>query len=221
MDRRAYTRPDWAEAPRELIDAAGIVLAHHVAGDWLGVLFVIFTIAGCFGSGLAGQVSVARILYSMGRDGTLPKPLGILSKRFGTPIIAATAVSIFALLSLVLTLEQAAFMISFGALAAFAMVNLSVIRVYLFPKQGEVAERTPLGWIKYGIAPIIGFALTIWLWTSLEPATWVVGGIWFAIGLAILLAKTRFFSKPVPKMDLSEGPETHVIDAIAKEVPFK
>ena len=218
---RAYTLPDWAEAPRELIDAAGIVLAHHVAGDWLGVLFVIFTIAGCFGSGLAGQVSVARILYSMGRDGTLPKPLGILSKRFGTPIIAATAVSIFALLSLVLTLEQAAFMISFGALAAFAMVNLSVIRVYLFPKQGEVAERTPLGWIKYGIAPIIGFALTIWLWTSLDPGTWVVGGIWFAVGLAILLAKTRFFSKPVPKMDLSEGPETHVIDAIAKEVPFK
>lgn len=218
---RAYVLPDWAEAPRELIDAAGIVLAHHVAGEWLGVLFVVFTVATCFGSGLAGQVSVSRILYSMGRDGTLPKPLSKLSGRFGTPIVAASAVSIFALLSLVLTLEEAAFMISFGALAAFAMVNLSVIRVYLFPKKGDAAERTPLGYIKYGVAPIIGLALSIWLWTSLEPRTWVIGAIWFAVGLAILLAKTRFFTKPVPKMDLSEGPETRVIDAIVEDLPYK
>lgn len=218
---RAYTLPDWAEAPRELIDAAGIVLSHHVAGEWLGVLFVLFTVAGCFGSALAGQVSVARILYSMGRDGTLPKPLSKIWGRYGTPVVAATAVSLFALLSLVLTLEEAAFMISFGALAAFAMVNLSVIRVYLFPKKGEAAERTGLGWVKYGVAPIIGFVLTIWLWTSLEPRTWVIGSIWFAVGLAILLFKTRFFTKPVPKMDFAEGPETHVIDAIAEDTPFK
>lgn len=218
---RAYTLPDWAAAPRELIDAAGIVLAQHVAGDWLAILFVVFVIAGCFGSGLAGQVSVARILYSMGRDGTLPKPLSILWGRFGTPVVAAAAVSIFALLSLVLTLEQAAFMISFGALAAFSMVNLSVIRVYLFPKTAERTHRTALGWVRYGVAPLIGLVLTIWLWTSLEASTWLVGGIWFLIGLAILLVKTRFFTKPVPTMDLSEGPETRVIDAITEDAPFK
>lgn len=218
---RAYHLDDWTQAPRELIDAAGIVLAHHVAGEWLGLLFVIFTVAGCFGSGLAGQVSVSRILYSMGRDGTLPKPFGILSKRFGTPIVAASTVSIFALASLFLTLEQAAFMISFGALAAFAMVNLSVIRVYLFPAKGQAGSRTPKDLILRGIFPLIGFALTIWLWTSLEPTTWVVGGIWFAIGLAILVGKTRFFRRPVPRMDFSEGPATEVVDAMTADAPFK
>ncbi|GAA1594015.1 amino acid permease [Leucobacter chromiireducens] len=218
---RAYHLDDWSQAPRELLDAAGVVLAHHVAGEWLGILFVVFTVAGCFGSGLAGQVSVARILYSMGRDGTLPKPLGILWKRFGTPVVAAATVSIVALASLFLTLEQAAFMISFGALAAFAMVNLSVIRVYLFPKRGEAAQRSAKDLILRGLFPLIGFALTIWLWTSLESMTWIVGGIWFVIGLIILMAKTNFFRKPVPRMDFSEGPETSVVDAMGEAVPFK
>ena len=217
----SYYLEDWSAAPQELLDAAGIVLANHVGGEWLGILFVFMSVAGCFGSGLAGQVSVARILYSMGRDGTLPKPLGKLWSRYGTPVVAATTVSIFALLSLVLTLDQAAFMISFGALAAFAMVNLSVIRVYHFPKRGEVLpQRTPKDVILRGVFPLIGLVLTIWLWTSLEPMTWIIGGIWFAVGVVILLANTRFFTRPVPKMDFSEGPQTEVIDQMTESTPF-
>lgn len=217
----AYRPEDWSLIPREMIDAAGIVLANHVAGEWLGILFVLFSIAGCFGSGLAGQVSVARILYSMGRDGTLPKPLGTLWSRFGTPVVAATTVSVFALASLFLTLEQAAYMISFGALAAFAMVNLSVIRVYLFPNDGQAPARTPKDLVLRGLFPLIGLVLTLWLWTSLESMTWIIGGIWFAIGLVILLVKTRGFRKPVPRMDFSEGPETTTVDAMGEAVPFK
>lgn len=217
----AYRPEDWSMIPREMIDAAGIVLANHVAGEWLGILFVLFSIAGCLGSGLAGQVSVSRILYSMGRDGTLPKPLGKLWKRFGTPVVAASTVSVFALASLFLTLEQAAFMISFGALAAFAMVNLSVIRVYLFPNDGQAPARTPKDLVMRGLFPTIGLVLTIWLWTSLESMTWIVGGIWFAIGLVILIVKTRGFRKPVPRMDFSEGPATTAVDAMGEAVPFK
>ncbi|MHA3724800.1 APC family permease [Leucobacter sp. HY1910] len=228
----AYRPTDWALIPREMIDAAGIVLAHHVAGEWLGMLFVLFSVAGCFGSGLAGQVSVARILYSMGRDGTLPKPLGTLWSRFGTPVVAASTVSVFALASLFLTLEQAAYMISFGALAAFAMVNLSVIRVYLFPRAGGATGEATGGTaprdarsfkniVLHGIFPAIGLALTLWLWTSLETMTWVVGGIWFAIGLVILIVKTRGFKKPVPRMDFADGPETTAIDAMVETASAK
>jgi putrescine importer len=58
-------------------------------------------------------------------------------------------VSVFALASLVLDLNTAEFMISFGALAAFAMVNLSAIKDEFLRKD----------------------RLTVWLWTSLEPST--------------------------------------------------
>lgn len=219
---RAYSLDDWSQAPQELLDAAGVVLFDHVGGDILTGIFIIITVAGCFGSGLAGQVAVSRILYSMGRDGILPRPLGILSKRFGTPVVAATVVSVFALSSLFLSLDQAAFMISFGALAAFAMVNLTVIRTYLFPKGGRQEPLTAWQGIRYGAIPLIGFALTIWLWTSLEAFTWVVGGIWVLIGVAILAAKTGFFRRPVPTLDFSEEtPSTEAIDALAEEFPLQ
>ncbi|UOQ56589.1 APC family permease [Leucobacter allii] len=218
---RAYYLSDWSQASQELLDAAGVVLFDHVGGEVLTAIFIIITVAGCFGSGLAGQVAVSRILYSMGRDSILPRPLGILSKRFGTPIVAATTVSVVALSSLFLSLDQAAFMISFGALAAFAMVNLAVIRTYLFPQGGRTEPLTAWQVIRYGVLPLVGFALTIWLWTSLEGLTWIIGGIWLLIGVVILALKTGFFRRPVPKLDFSEEePSTEAIDALSKEFPL-
>ena len=199
----AYHPDDWATVPQALLDSAGVVLANYVGGEVFGVIMVIATIAGCLGSGLAGQVSVSRILFSMGRDGIMPRPFGRLSRRFKTPAVATTVVSVIALSCLFLSLDQVAFMVSFGALAGFSMVNLSVIRAYLFPAVGR-AERSAWGIIRYGVLPLIGVALCIWLWTSLEPFTWVVGGIWAAVGVAILAAKTGFFRRPVPTMDFSE-----------------
>ncbi|MFT4135106.1 APC family permease [Microbacterium sp.] len=200
----AYQLPDWSQAPQEMLDTAGVVLFQHVGGAVLVAAFVAVTVAGCFGSGLAGQVSVARILYSMGRDGTLPRPLGFIWERFGTPVVAAVTVSVVALSSLFLSLDQAAFMISFGALAAFAMVNLGVIRVYLFPKGGRTEPLSARELVVHGLCPAIGLALTLWLWTSLQPTTWIVGGVWLLIGVGILAAKTHMFRRPVPKMSFSE-----------------
>lgn len=200
----AYHPEDWTAVPQELLDSAGVVLANFVGGEVFGVIMVVATIAGCLGSGLAGQVSVSRILFSMGRDGILPRPLGRLSRRFKTPAVATTLISVIALSCLFLSLDQVAFMVSFGALAAFSMVNLSIIRTYLFPAN-EVGVRSVAGIIRYGVLPLIGFGLCIWLWTSLEPFTWVIGGIWALVGVGILAAKTNFFRRPVPTMDFSEA----------------
>lgn len=219
LGARAYYLADWSLASQELLDAAGVVLFQHLGGQGFVVLFLFVVVLGCFGSGLAGQVAVSRILYAMGRDGVLPKPFGFVWKRFGTPAVAAITVSVFALSSLFLTLDQAAFMISFGALGAFAMVNLSVVKIYLFPA-GEARSWTLGRVLRYGVVPVIGFLLTVWLWASLEPMTWVIGGIWFAIGLAILVARTNFFRKPVPTLDFSEEPTTSMIDTLHDEQPL-
>ena len=221
LGARAYYLDDWSLASQELLDAAGVVLFDHVGGDVLTAIFIFITVAGCFGSGLAGQVAVTRILYSMGRDGILPKPLGILSKKYGTPIVAAVVVSVIALLSLFISLDQAAFMISFGALAGFAMVNLSVIRTYLFPKGGRTQPLTAWQIFRFGLLPLTGFGLTVWLWTSLESFTWVIGGAWLLAGLVIIVVKTNFFRKPVPKLSFAEvEPSTETIDQLAEEYPM-
>ena len=214
--------PDWASLSDAQIEAAGVTVMDNIGGEAFTAFFVAVYVVGAFGSGMTGQVSVSRILYAMGRDGMLPSPLSRLNRRFGTPVVAAVVVSAFALSSLFLSLETVAFMISFGALAAFALVNLSVIRTYLFPRGGVREPVTAWAVIRYGLFPLIGFALTIWLWTSLDPATWIVGGIWVAVGIVIIALVTRGFRRPVPKMDFSEGdPTTTQIDALGEEYPLE
>ena len=217
----AFT-PDWSSLSDAQIEAAGTTVLDSFGASWFTSLFVAVYVAGAFGSGMTGQVSVSRILYAMGRDGMLPKPLSKLHHRFGTPIVAAVVVSVFALSALFVPFDTVAFMISFGALAAFAMVNLSVIRSYLFPKGGRARPATFGEILRYGVAPAIGFALTIWLWTSLEPVTWLVGLVWLAIGVGVIAIVTRGFRRPVPKMDFSEGdPTTQQIDALGDEFPLE
>ena len=215
-------QPDWNALSAGELDAAGVTVMNSIGGSALTAFFVAIYVIGCFGSGMTGQVSVSRILYAMGRDGMLPKPLAKLHNRFGTPIVAACVVSIFALAALFLSLDTVAFMISFGALAAFAMVNLSVIRTYIFPKGGRREPLTAGLIITKLVLPLIGFALTIWLWTSLEALTWLVGGIWFVLGVVIIAIVTKGFKKPVPMMDFSEGdPTTEQIDALGEEYPLE
>ncbi|KTS70404.1 Putrescine importer PuuP [Microbacterium testaceum] len=214
----AYHLSDWSTAPQALLDAAGAVLFDHVGGPILAGTFVFVTVIGTLGAGLAGQAAVSRILFSMGRDGILPRPLGGLSKKYGTPVVATAVVSVVALAGLFVTLAQAAFMISFGALVAFAMVNLSVIRTYLFPPRAERRALTAGRLMRYGIVPAIGFALTLWLLSSLEGGTWVIGGIWALLGVVILAIKTGMFRRPVPKLDFSEvEPTTEAIDQLPRE----
>lgn len=215
-------QPEWASLDSEQIDAAGVTVMDQIGGGAMTAFFVAVYVVGAFGSGMTSQVAVSRVLYAMGRDGMLPKALSRLGRKYGTPIVAATTVSVFALSSLFLSLDTVAFMISFGALAAFAMVNLSVIRTYIFPKGGR-REALSFGKIvRFIVAPLIGFALTIWLWTSLEPTTWIVGGIWLVIGIIIIGIVTGGFKRPVPTMDFAEGdPTTQQIDAIADAYPLE
>lgn len=215
-------RPDWAGLSQAEVDAAGTTVMDSFGVPWMTSFFVAVYVVGAFGSGMTGQVSVSRILYAMGRDGMLPKPLSRLHQRFGTPIVAAVTVSVFALSALFLSLDTVAFMISFGALAAFAMVNLSVIRTYIFPKGGRREPLGARGIIVHFICPLIGFALTVWLWTSLQPTTWIVGAIWLAVGVVIIAIVTGGFKRPVPKMDFSEqDPTTEQIDQLGEEYPLE
>ncbi|MEC5341923.1 amino acid permease [Brenneria populi] len=106
-------------------ESAAAEVMNTAGGALLNSLFTAAYVAGSMGSARASQASVSRILFSMGRDGLLPKPLfGTLSARFNTPVGAILVVSLISLLAIVLSLTTLASMISFGALVAFSAVNL-------------------------------------------------------------------------------------------------
>jgi putrescine importer len=169
--------------------------------QWMAVLFIAGYVAGCIGSALTSQASVARILFAMGRDGVLPRSIfGHLNKRFGTPVFAICIVSVVSLIAIWIDLGTLSNMISFGALIAFTFVNLSVFKHYYLDHK----QRSGGQLFNNLVLPLVGVALTIWLWTSLAPITFVIGLSWLLAGFIILLIVTRFFHRPTPMLDLTE-----------------
>ncbi len=51
------------------------------------------------------------------------------------------------------------------------------------------------------VLPLIGFALTVWLWTNLSRLTLVIGLCWLATGMLWLVILTRGFRRPKPLME--------------------
>ena len=110
--------------------------------------------------------------------------------------IALPSVDYLAALALIAA-SGAAAATQFGALVAFSVVNLSVIKHYFI----DAGEKNVLNNL---VLPLIGFLLTVWLWTSLSWLTLEVGLAWLAVGFVWLLVMTRGFSRPTPTLDLKE-----------------
>lgn len=182
------------------VDAASLEVVAKVGGSFLSVFFTAAYVAGALGSALTSQASVSRIIFAMGRDGVLPRRIfGRLSRR-GTPVAAIVLTSVVALLALVISLTTISSLISFGALVAFSVVNLAVIKHFVI----DGKRRTGRDLLSFLVLPLIGFAATVWLWTSLSGLTLLVGLCWAAVGFGYLLVLTRGFRRPTPQLDLKE-----------------
>ncbi|MGJ6126965.1 amino acid permease [Mycolicibacterium sp. Y3] len=183
------------------VDSGSLEVMTTAGGQFLNSFFTAAYVAGALGSAITSQASVARILFAMGRDGILPrKVFGHVSVRFSTPVYAIGFVSVISLAAVFVDLALLASVVSFGALVAFSVVNLSVIKHYFV----DLKHRAGAQLLGSLILPLIGFVLTLWLWTSLSGTALIVGLIWLAIGFIWLLGVTRGFSRPTPTLDLAE-----------------
>lgn len=172
-------------------------IAKYVGGAAFQAIFVGGYMMAVLGCGITQQMSAARLLYAMGRDGALPRRLfGGVNAKTGVPVANVLIVALIALTALFLDLDQAAAMINFGAFIAFTFVNLSVIFVFFkFMKR-----RTPGSWLGFVLVPAVGVAINVWLWFSLDGISMIVGGVWLAIGIIYLLVKTRGFKAAAPDL---------------------
>jgi amino acid transporter len=98
------------------------------------------------------------------------------------------------LLALVVTEEQGASLINFGAFVAFTSVNVSVIATWVRSR----ASDTPRNAITWLVLPLIGAAFTVGLLVSLETNAKIVGLVWVSIGFVYLLWMTSLFRKLPP-----------------------
>ncbi|MHC9295344.1 APC family permease [Mycobacterium sp. LTG2003] len=183
------------------VDSGSLDVMVTAGGQFLETFFTAAYVAGALGSAITSQASVARILYAMGRDGILPRSIfGYVSPRYSTPVYAILVVSAVSLLAIVIDLATMASLVSFGALVAFSVVNLSVIKHY-YVDRGERAGGQVINSL---VLPLIGFLLTVWLWTSLSGLTLIIGLCWLAVGFVWLAGVTRGFQQPTPVLDMKE-----------------
>ncbi|BCZ46637.1 porin [Clostridium gelidum] len=183
-------------------DTAFTDVVTFVGGTWLNILTTI-TLIVSFGIATtqASQVAVARVLFAMGRDGVLPKQLAYVSKKTQSPVVATVLVGIIITpISLFCSLEFITSIVSFGALLGFILLNLAVISKFLLKNDEPINLKKKI--INYGICPMIGLAVTMWIFVNLDANAHLIGSIWLLVGGLYLAGVTKFFRNPVPQLEI-------------------
>lgn len=140
------------------------------AGAVVSIASVVLTV-------LYGQT---RVLFAMSRDGLVPKVLAKVSGKTGTPRVNTVIVSLFCgALASVIPLGKLVDATSIGTLFAFGLVNIAVIVLRRTRPDMPRTFRVPLGWL----FPVLGFGFCAYNMFNLDSDTWVVFGVWMAVGL--------------------------------------
>ena len=161
-------------------DALAYVL-EVVGQDKIAGIISLGAVIGLLAGPLATMFASIRILFTMSRDGLLPKKLTELNKN-GVPGSTTIGVGILmALLTGFLPLGQLADLANVSWILAFTLVSYSTI---VIRKQYPNAKR---GFTMPGMPylPIISILLFIVLLYGIQLSTWIIFGCWILVGLVI------------------------------------
>ncbi|MGH6966389.1 MAG: APC family permease, partial [Phenylobacterium sp.] len=163
---------------------AFIGIAAMVGGQPLKLAVAVL---GLVLSGLAGamgaQAATSRLLYSMARDGKLPRSLAFVDAKRKAPqraILLVAGLSLVLGLAMISQLQLLVSLVSFGALFGFVMLHLSVVIHFMWRERSR-------RWIMHLVAPCIGFAVVTYVLINADPLAKIAGGVWLGLGVAVLV----------------------------------
>jgi putrescine importer len=198
--------PNWHTFPN--LETAFMDIAHRVGGSALFNAMGFTLILASFGSGLTGSFGAARLLFGMGRDNALPRRVfGHLSPGSGIPTYNVVIIGVLSFAGALLlnmagnAYEHSGELINFGAFLSFMGVNFAAFWQFSIKPKAGYKRRI----VSDMVLPLGGFLFCALIWWNLNHVAQIIGGIWFALGLVYLAAKTRGFrSKPIA-LDFSEN----------------
>ena len=165
-------------------------------GAWLAWLTAFATaIAWGFANSLVAQAATSRLLYAMARDKQLPAFLGKVHPKHQVPVNATLLV---AAISLVLGLYMASrsdgisllsTLVNFGALTAFLVLNVTVVNHFI-RRQGSK------DYLRHLVFPVVGFVILAFVVINAKIAAQVLGFIWIAAGVVVLLVFKALHREP-------------------------
>jgi amino acid transporter len=129
---------------------------------------------------------VARVLYAMAQKGEMPAFLGRLDARYHVPrnaIAVSGALSVAVAIYFAAQFDTLTAMVNFGALTAFALVNASVIALF-------VVRRRSRRWVVHLLLPLAGIVIILGVLTQMSATGLAVGAGWLLAG-AVVVAVLR------------------------------
>jgi amino acid transporter len=171
--------PSTTPFPPSMVDTAFVHVAARVGGTFLFQLLNATLLIANLGSAVAAQFGASRLMYSMGRDNSLPpRVFGAIDPRHHVPRNNVLIVGAIALAgAFLLTYEQGAELLNFGAFIAFIGVNAAALVHYKFRSQEKVT--LPF------LIPALGILVCTFIWLHLSGNAQILGVIWIGVGLLV------------------------------------
>ena len=174
-------------APGEPTDAAIYGIAERIGGPWFRLLASSKVLFAGTAAAAASQVATARLLFSMARDGRIPRALAHVQPRRRTPdraILLVGAVNLAVGLLLAQELELLASLVNFGALFGFLMLHVAVVVHYSLRCRSR-------DWLRHLLVPLTGFAIISYVLIHMARPAKIAGISWLMVGAGVLLLSTR------------------------------
>ncbi|WTT37359.1 amino acid permease [Kitasatospora sp. NBC_00085] len=185
------------------------ILQDITGQSWPAMVFAIGAILSIFSITLVVIYGQTRILYSMGRDGMLPKRFAQLSPRTGTPVWNTIVVGLgVGALAAFIPLEKLADITSLGTLIAFSVVSIGVIILRRTQPDLPRGFKVP----GYPVVPLVSVGFCIYLITGLHTDTFEAGGVALVIALAVYFG----YSIKHSKLERAEQPDAADVLADSK-----
>ena len=192
----AAVQPDWANPDPDMGFFDSVMI---VGGQGLYIfMLVVNIIAIGIANIMNAQLASSRLLYSMGRDGVIPRVFGKVHPKYQTPWFASLFLGVVTLclaLPLMDRMNDLAEFVNFGALSSFVMLNFATF-LFFFVREGK--RKTFGDWVKYLICPWIGIIILVYVFTGFQTPTYIVGVCWLVVGLIIGAVKSKGY-KEVPE----------------------
>lgn len=164
-------------------------LSAVVVAPWFKVVITLTSaLIAIFANSIASQATSSRLIFSMARDGQLPRALAKVNPQTKAP---QNAMLFIAALSLVIGIVGASAqgflttLVTFGAITAYILLNLSVIyRFGIVGKSGQL--------FTHWISPLLGTAVLGYALWNASNQTKLIGLAWLVLGvLAALYFRSR------------------------------
>jgi APA family basic amino acid/polyamine antiporter len=193
------------------VEAPMLAVVSRFDPNWLGtsLKYVVAAAAAAtlVAAAQSAMLGLSRLAYSLATNRQIPSAVGRLHPKRSTPYVV---IAIAAVLAIVLILpEDLDFLVgiyAFGALLAFTIAHLSVIRSrYLEPERRRpyvMPFNVRVGGASLPIPAVLGAVVSIAAWASvivLHSGARYVGFGWMALGLVLYLVYRTTQDKPVMK----------------------